>query len=204
MNMQAVAKQFKEGIVTQNPTLVLLLGMCSTLAITTSVSNGVGMGLAVTFVLIGSNVVISLVRKIIPSKIRIASFVVIISAFVTTIDLLMQAYVPALSQSLGIFIPLIVVNCIILARAEAFAFKNGPLASAIDGLAMGLGYTLALCIMCVIREILGSGTLLGHSLFGSGFQPILMLVLPSGGFLTLGCVIAAMQKILSMRKDGGK
>lgn len=202
--MQSVAKQFREGIITQNPTLILLLGMCSTLAITTSVANGVGMGLAVTFVLIGSNVVISLVRKLIPSKIRIASFVVIISAFVTTIDLLMQAYVPALSQSLGIFIPLIVVNCIILARAEAFAFKNGPLASAIDGLAMGIGYTLALIIMCVIREILGSGTLLGHSLFGSGFQPVLMFILPSGGFLTLGCIIAAMQKILSMRKDGGK
>lgn len=204
MNMQSVAKQFKEGIITQNPTLILLLGMCSTLAITTSVANGVGMGLAVTFVLIGSNVAISLVRKLIPAKIRIASFVVIISAFVTTIDLLMQAYVPALSQSLGIFIPLIVVNCIILARAEAFAFKNGPLASAIDGLAMGIGYTLALIIMCVIREILGSGTLLGHSLFGSGFQPVLMFILPSGGFLTLGCIIAAMQKILSMRKDGGK
>jgi electron transport complex protein RnfE len=204
MSMKGIAKLFRDGIITQNPVLVLLLGMCSTLAITTSLSNGVGMGVAVTFVLIGSNVVISLIRKIIPSKIRIASFVVVISAFVTTIDLLMQAYTPELSKSMGIFIPLIVVNCIFLARAEAFASKNGVLASAIDGLAMGIGYTLALCIMCVIREILGNGTLLGYKLFGDGFQPILMLILPSGGFLTLGCIIAGMQKLLSLGKGGAK
>lgn len=204
MTLREAAKIFKNGIVTQNPVLVLLLGMCSVLAITTSLANGFGMGIAVTFVLIGSNVVISLLRKVIPNKIRIASFVVIISTFVTTVDLLMQAYTPELSESMGIFIPLIVVNCIILARAESFASKNGPLASAIDGLAMGIGYTIALCIMCVIREILGNGTILGHSVFGPDFQPILMFILPSGGFLTLGCVIAGMQKLMSMRKGSGK
>ena len=155
-------RQLKEGLLTKNPVLAQLLGMCSTMAITTTLFNGLGMGLSVTLILICSNVLISLLRKVIPGSIRIAAYVVIISGFVTMVDLLLQAYLPALSEGLGVFIPLIVVNCIILGRAEAFASKNGVLASAADGLTQGLGYTVALVAMCIIRELLGSGT------FGAG------------------------------------
>ena len=169
---------------------------CPTLATSTSLENGVGMGLAATAVLICSNVVISALRKFIPSKVRIAAYITIIAGFVTIIDLLMQAYIPALSASLGLFIPLIVVNCIILGRAESFASKNPVLPSAVDGLAMGLGFTFALAILSTIREILGAGTILGFSIFGSGFQPISMFILPAGGFLALGFVVAVMQKIM--------
>ena len=144
-------KQFKEGLITQNPVLVQLLGMCSTLAITTSLFNGLGMGLAVTIITICSNVLISALRKIIPSQIRIAAYITIIAGFVTVVDLLLKAYIPALSESLGVFIPLIVVNCIVLGRAESFASKNGVLASAVDGICQGIGYTVALVIVCVIR-----------------------------------------------------
>ena len=194
-----IKKQFKDGLLTQNPVLVQLLGMCSTMAITTTLFNGIGMGLCVTIILICSNVVISLLRKVIPSKIRIAAYVVVIAGFVTIVDLLMQAYLPSLSESLGIFIPLIVVNCIILGRAEAFASKNKVIPSLVDGLAMGLGFTFALCILSTIREILGAGTLLGHPLFGDNFQPAIMMILPAGGFLTLGFVIALFQKILKKK-----
>lgn len=200
--MNQTLKQFKNGIIDQNPVLVLLLGTCPTLATSTSVENAVGMGLAATAVLICSNVVISLLRKVIPEKIRIAAFVVIIAGFVTAVDLLLQAYLPALSKSLGVFIPLIVVNCIILARAEAYASKNGVGRSALDGLTMGLGFTFALLIMSVIREILGSGTLLGRAIFPESFQPATIMALPAGGFLTFGIVMAAMNKILS-RKGAG-
>ena len=200
--MNKFLSQMKDGLILQNPTLVQLIGMCPTLATTTSLANGFGMGLAATAVLICSNVVISALRKVIPSKIRIAAYVVIIAGFVTMIDLFMQAFLPELSKSLGLFIPLIVVNCIILARAEAFASKNGVVASAIDGLSMGLGFTMALSILSIIREILGNGTLLGVSLFGSWFQPATMMILPVGGFLTLGCVIAAKQAITNKRKKG--
>ena len=155
-------KQLKAGLLTNNPVLSQLLGMCSTMAITTTLFNGIGMGLSVTIILICSNVVISLLRKVIPDKIRIAAYIVIIAGFVTMVDLLLKAYVPALSDSLGVFIPLIVVNCIILGRAEAFASKNGVLASAVDGLTQGIGYTAALVVMCIIREFLGRGT------FGKG------------------------------------
>lgn len=196
-----VKKQFKDGLLTQNPVLVQLLGMCSTMAITTTLFNGLGMGVSVTIILICSNVVISLLRKLIPSKIRIAAYIIVIAGFVTMVDLLLQAYLPALSESLGIFIPLIVVNCIILGRAEAFASKNSVAASFIDGLAQGIGYTIVLVVMCIIRELLGNGTfgggLLGAS--GSGIRiipeqfPAMMLILPVGGFLTLGCLIAAVQ-----------
>ena len=196
--------QMKNGIIDQNPTMVLILGMCPTLAVTTSLQNGIGMGLAATAVLICSNVVISLLRKVIPDKIRIAAFIVIIASFVTMVDLLLQAYLPDLSQSLGIFIPLIVVNCIIMARAEAYAFKNGPLSSAVDGLSMGLGFTLSLCIVSSVREILGNGTILGHAVLTGFFQPALMFILPAGGFLTLGVIIAAYQKLMSLRKGGKK
>ena len=186
-------KQFKEGLLTKNPVLVQLLGMCSTLAITTSLFNGIGMGLAVTVILICSNILISALRKVIPNQIRIAAYITIIAGFVTVVDLSIQAFLPALSQSLGVFIPLIVVNCIVLGRAEAFASKNGVLASAVDGLCQGIGYTLALITVCVIRELLGSGT------FGGGIRiipapyPAMQMVMPVGGFLVLGCVIAASQ-----------
>ncbi len=204
-------KQLKDGLLTQNPVLVQLLGMCSTMAITTTLFNGIGMGVAVTFILICSNVVISLLRKVIPSKIRIAAYIVVIAGFVTMVDLLMQAYLPALSESLGIFIPLIVVNCIILGRAEAFASKNSVAASAIDGVCQGLGYTIVLVIMCVVREFLGSGTFGGGLLGpdGAGIRilpsqfPAMMMILPVGGFLTLGVLIAVVQYFLNREKKGG-
>ena len=174
-----VASYFKNGIIENNPTFVQLLGMCPTLATSTTLLNALGMGAAATFVLICSNVVISLLRKLIPDKIRIAAYIVVIAGFVTMIDLLMQAYVPALSNSLGLFIPLIVVNCIILARAESFASKNKPLPSALDGLTMGIGFTFALSCVAAVREILGSGTILGFAIFG-GAAPLPIIALPAG------------------------
>ena len=201
-------KQFMEGLLTQNPVLVQVLGMCSTMAITTSFFNGLGMGIAVLVILTLSNVIISLIRKIVPDKIRIAMFIVVIAGFVTMVDLLLQAFVPALSASLGVFIPLIVVNCIILGRAESFSYKNGVAASFFDGIFQGIGYTLVLLVMCIIREFLGAGTFGGGLLGvdGKGIQilpsqfPAGMLTLPVGGFLVLGCLIAAMQWALSKSK----
>lgn len=198
-----IKQQFKEGLTTNNPVLVQLLGMCSTLAITTTLFNGIGMGISVTIILICSNVVISLLRKIIPSKIRIAAYIVVIAGFVTIVDLLMQAFLPSLSESLGVFIPLIVVNCIILARAESFASKNSVAASAIDGLAQGVGYTIVLVLMCIIREFFGNGTFGGGILGieGAGIRILpteyttLFIILPFGGFLVMGVLIAAMQHI---------
>lgn len=187
--------QLKGGILDNNPTLVQLLGMCPTLAVTTSVSNAVGMGLAATVVLICSNIFISMLRKFIPKQVRIAAFIVIISGFVTAVELIMRAYFYSLYQALGLFIPLIVVNCIILARAEAFASKNKVLPSAVDGLAMGLGFTFALVIMATVREILGAGTFLGYDIFGGHYSPAAILVSPPGAFLTLGVIIAVVQKI---------
>ena len=186
-------KQLKEGVLTNNPIFVQLIGMCPTLATSTSLKNGIGMGLAVTFVLMCSNFVSALLRKFIPSKVRIAAYIVIIAGFVTIVDLTMQAYMQELSASLGMFIPLIVVNCIILARAESFASKNKPLPSLIDGLTMGLGFTLAISILSSVRELLGSGTIYGVEVFGSGYTPIIMMILPAGGFLTLGMLIALFQ-----------
>ena len=192
-------KQLREGLLTNNPVVGQLLGMCSTMAITTTLFNGLGMGLSVTLILICSNVVISMLRKVIPDKIRIAAYIVVIAGFVTIIDLLLQAYLPALSKSLGVFIPLIVVNCIILGRAEAFASKNGVLASAVDGLTQGIGYTVALVCMCVIRELLGSGTFGKGVLSADGVRilpsqyPAMLMILPVGGFLTLACLIAFTQ-----------
>ena len=208
-------KQFNEGLLSKNPVLVQLLGMCSVLAITTSLFNGLGMGLSVTVILICSNVLISALRNVIPSQIRIAAYIVIIAAFVTIVDLLLQALLPDLSESLGVFIPLIVVNCIVLGRAEAFASKNGVLASAVDGLCQGIGYTVALVIMCVIREFLGSGTFGGGILNGGeGIRiipegyPAMMMVMPVGGFLTLGFVIAGFQwytrKMNNKKKEAAK
>ncbi len=194
-------KQLKEGLLTQNPVLVQLLGMCSTLAITTSIANGLGMGVSVMIILTCSNIVIALLRKIIPDQIRIAAYIVVIAGFVTMVDLLLQAYLPDIAESLGVFIPLIVVNCIILARAESFASKNGVLPSAVDGICQGIGYTLVLLVMSAIRELLGSGTLAGNRIFPAEYGA-LMMVLPVGGFLTLGCLIALMQWAQDKAKGG--
>ena len=214
-----IKNQFKEGLVTNNPVLVQLVGMCATMAITTSLFNGVGMGLSVLVILTCCNVVVSLLRKIIPGEIRLAIFVVVIAGFVTIVDLVLQAYVPALAESLGVFIPLIVVNCIIIGRAEAFCSKNGVFASFIDGISQGLGYTLVLIAMCVIREFLGSGTIgaglveiganglqfamgtaKGIQIFPAEYG-IMYMILPFGGFVTLGVLIALMQYVLKKSAD---
>ena len=205
-------KQFNEGLLTKNPVTVQLLGMCSTLAITTSLFNGLGMGAAVTIITICSNVLISALRKVIPNQIRIAAYITIIAGFVTVVDLCLQAFIPALAASLGVFIPLIVVNCIVLGRAEGFASKNGVLASAVDGLCQGIGYTVALVITCIIREFLGAGTFGGGLLNGGeGIRilpegvPAMQMVMPVGGFLVLGCVIAGWQALMaSMEKKNKK
>ncbi len=198
--MKKTINQILDGLFTNNPVLVQLIGMCPTLATSTSLNNAIGMGLAAAFVLICSNVVISLLRKLIPSKVRIACYIVVIAGFVTVLDLLMQAYLPDLSVSLGMYIPLIVVNCIILARAEAFASKNGVFSSMIDGLAMGLGFTFALCLLASIREIIGAGTIYGIPLFGANYQPVTMIVQAPGGFLCLGILIAAFQVVIKKVK----
>lgn len=208
-----VKKQLQEGLVSQNPVLIQLLGMCSVMAITTTLFNGVGMGLSVTIILTCSNIVIALLRKIIPNQIRIACFIVVIASFVTIVDLLLQAFIPTLAENLGVFIPLIVVNCIILGRAEAFASKNSVAASALDGVFQGLGYTWVLIVMCLIRELLGNGTIAGGFSFlndGNGIRilpegiPALGMILPVGGFLTLGCLIAFMQWRTNKAKETKK
>ncbi len=206
-----VKKQLMDGLIHQNPVLVQLLGMCSTMAITTTLFNGLGMGVSVLLILTACNIVIALLRKIIPSKVRIACYVVVIAGFTTIVDLIIKAFLPSLSESLGVFIPLIVVNCIILGRAEAFASKNTVAASTLDGIFQGMGYTVVLVIMCVIREFLGAGT------FGAGILnggegihllpegiPALGMILPVGGFLTLAVLIAAMQWALNRPKKGEK
>ncbi|MCR1899892.1 electron transport complex subunit E [Irregularibacter muris] len=189
------SKNLMNGIVTENPTFRLLLGMCPTLAVTTAAINGVGMGLATAAVLIGSNVVISLLKNVIPSKVRIPAYVVIIASFVTMIGMLMKAYVPALDKSLGLFIPLIVVNCIILARAESFASKNGIKDSLADGLGMGLGFTISLTLLGAIRELLGAGSIFGFPVMGAAFEPAIIMILPPGAFLTLGLLLGLMNKM---------
>ena len=185
-----LGKTLMKGILRENPIFIQVLGMCPTLAVTTSAVNGVGMGLATTAVLIGSNVVISLLRKFIPSKIRIPAFIVVIATFVTVVGLLMKAFVPALDKALGLFIPLIVVNCIILARAEAFASKNSVIQSSVDGMGMGLGFTLSLALLGAVRELLGAGSIFGASLLGASYQPALIMILPPGAFLALGLLLA--------------
>ena len=201
-----IGKQFKDGLLTQNPVLVQVLGMCSTMAITTSFFNGIGMGVAVTIILTLSNMSIAAMRKIIPDKIRIAMFIVVIAGFVTCVDLSIQAFLPDLANSLGVFIPLIVVNCIILGRAEAFSYKNGVVASMFDGIFQGIGYTWVLLAMCIIREFLGKGAFGGGVLGANGVQifpsdfGVGMLTLPVGGFLVLAALIAAMQWALARPK----
>ncbi len=195
-------KVFIRGLWEEVPVFRLLLGLCPTLAVTTSLENGLGMGLATTSVLLGSNLVVSLLRKFIPNKIRIPSFIVVIASFVTIVDLMMQGFTPDLHKALGIFIPLIVVNCLILGRAEAFASKNGLDHSLLDALGMGLGFTLALGILGTVREILGAGSLAGLVLFPESFQPVLILILPPGGFIAYGLLLAGFNLIENNRKKG--
>ncbi|MBV1756354.1 MAG: electron transport complex subunit E [Dethiosulfatibacter sp.] len=189
----------KNGLIDENPTFVQLLGMCPTLAVTTSAINGIGMGAATTVVLLGSNLVISSLRKVIPDKIRIPAFVVIIATFVTIIDMFMNAYAYDLYKALGLFIPLIVVNCLILGRAESYSSKNAVLPSAVDGIAMGLGFTLALALLGSVREILGAGSIFGYHLFGEAFKPALVMILPPGAFIVLGLLIAGIN-VISKKK----
>ena len=202
--MKKIFRQFSDAVVRQNPILIQLLGLCSVLAISTTAMNAIGMGAAVTIVLIFSNVLISLLRKLIPNEIRIAAFIVIISGFVTAVQLLIKAYLPSLDKSLGVFIPLIVVNCIILARAEAFASKNRVLPSALDGLFMGVGYTVALLILSMVREFAGYGTFFGMKVFGEGFVGVGMLVSPPGAFILLGILIAIVNFVMSKSQNRKK
>ena len=194
--MKELRRIFMNGIIDENPTFRMVLGMCPTLAITTAVSNGIGMGLAVTFVLVFSNLVISLLRKAIPDQIRIPAFIVVIASFVTIVQLVVKAFIPALDAALGVFIPLIVVNCIIFGRAEAFAFKNKPIPAIVDGLGMGIGFTIAITMICAVRELFGVGTLLGVQVMPAGYMPMDLLVKPAGGFIVLGLMLALMNKLL--------
>lgn len=194
MGENSILKTLKDGLLDNNPTFVQVIGMCPTLGVTSSAINGLGMGLATTFVLICSNLVISLIRKFVPDKVRIPSFIVVIASFVTLVQFILQAYLPDLNASLGLYIPLIVVNCIILARAEAFASKNGPLLSAVDGLGMGLGFTVALGCIGAVREILGSGAVFGIKLLAA-YQPMLIMIMPPGAFLTLAFLMVIFNSI---------
>ncbi len=197
---------FLNGLIFENPIFALMLGMCPTLGITTAASNGIGMGLATTAVLVCSNLFISLLRKFIPEKVRIPSFIVIIASFVTIIDLVMKAYLPDLSKSLGMYIPLIVVNCIIFARAESFAFKNPPVLSIADGLGMGLGFTFAITLLSIIREVIGNGTFFGVSVMPAGYQPMAIMLQVPGGFVTLGLLLVAVNALrkLAEKKSAKK
>ena len=195
----SLGKIFKNGIIDENPTFVQVIGMCPTLAVTSSAINGIGMGLTTAIVLACSNIAISLLRKVIPDKIRIPAFIVVIATFVTIVQMVLKAFVPALDQALGLYIPLIVVNCIILARAESFASKNGPMESAVDGIGMGLGFTLGLTILGAVRELLGAGSIFGLSIFGASYQPALLFILPPGAFLTLGFLMALFNKVVKKK-----
>ena len=197
-------KELTKGLFSENPIFVQFLGMCATLAVSTSVINGIGMGLSTTAVLVASNIIISLIRNLIPNKVRIAAYIIVIAGCVTAVEMALDAFAPAVSESLGIFIPLIVVNCIILGRAEAFASKNGVVKSALDGIGMGLGFTLALVILGTIREILGNGTFLGMSVFGEGFMPATILILPPGAFIVLGIVLAVINLITAKKERSDK
>jgi electron transport complex protein RnfE len=186
--MKSLIKEFTKGIIKENPTFVLILGLCPTLAVSVSVANGIGMGIAATFVLLGSSLIVSLIKDFIPGKIRIPCYIVIIATFVTIAELCMKAYSPALDRSLGIYVPLIVVNCMVLGRAEAFACKNSLTSAFWDGLGMGVGFTLALILISAIREFLGSGQILGHTLF-KGFEPVFVFGMPSGALLVIGLLL---------------
>ena len=194
-NKKGLLSVFTNGLIKENPVLCLVLGTCPTLAVTTSLEGGLGMGIAATLVLICSNLVISLLRKVIPDKVRIPAFITVIAGFVSVVQMLVKAFAPAIDKELGIYLPLIVVNCIILARAEMFASKNAPLASVLDGAGMGIGFTAALVLMSAIRELLGNGTLFGLAITKNLFSPMLIFILPPGGFFVFGILIAAANAI---------
>ena len=194
--MKPCTERIYNGVIKENPTLVLMLGMCPTLAVTTSCMNGFGMGVSTLVVLVMSNLVISALRKVIPDAVRLPAYIVIVASLVTVVELLMEAYVPDIYDALGIYIPLIVVNCIILGRAEAYASKNPPLLSAMDGLGMGLGFTISLAVIGLIRELLGAGTVFGMQVMPESYLPMGILVKPAGGFIVLGLTLALMNKLL--------
>lgn len=200
MSVSDTKKIITDGLFNKNPILVQMLGTCATLAVTTSVLNGIAMGLSTTAVLVCSNLFISLLRKFISKEVRIASYIVVISGFVSAIELLIKAFLPAVDASLGVFIPLIVVNCIILSRAESYASKNGPVKSILDGLAMGAGFTVALILVSAIRELIGAGTLLGFKVTPASYEPALIFIMSAGAFFTLAFVVAGMNKIMSLIK----
>ena len=193
--MNKAGERLYNGIIKENPTFVLMLGMCPTLAVTTSAMNGLGMGLTTAVVLTMSNLIISLLRKVIPSRVRIPAFIVIIASFVTAVQLLLQAYLPSLNDALGVYIPLIVVNCVILGRAEAFAMKNKPIISAFDGAGMGLGFTFALVCIGAVRELLGAGSIFGVAIMPASYQPISIFILAPGAFFVLACLTALQNKL---------
>ena len=195
-----LSREFRKGLWRENAVFRLLLGLCSALAGTTSAENGLGMGLATTFVLVCSNIVVSLLRKVIPPKVRIPSFIVVIASFVTVVQLCMEAYFYDLYKACGIGIPLIVVNCLILGRAEAFASKNRLVPAVVDGVGMGLGFTLALFVLGAVRELFGSGTLLGYSVFGEAYQPLILMILPPGAFIAMGLLLAGMNLFDARKK----
>jgi len=196
----SLLRQFWKGIVAENPVFRLVLGMCPTLAVTTEAVNGIGMGLATAFVLVCANAAVSLLRAVIPAKVRIPAYIVVIATFVTVVDLVMNAYAHDLHKALGVFIPLIVVNCVILGRAEAFASKNGVLPSVADGLGMGLGFTLSLTLLGSVREVLGNGTWFGLPVLAEGYQPLIVMILPPGAFITLGFLLAGMNRLGQLRR----
>lgn len=200
--MKKILQVIKNGIFDENPTFRLVLGTCPTLAVTTSATNAIGMGAAFTFVLLGSNLFIAALKNFIPNEVRIPAFVVVIASFTTMVQMIMQAFLPALNESLGLYIPLIVVNCIILARAESFASKNGVIPSIFDAIGMGIGFTGAITMIASIREILGNGTLFGMNIMGAAYQPATIMILAPGGFFVFGCTMALVNFIAS--KKGGK
>ena len=197
--MNKCSERLKNGIITENPIFVLMLGMCPTLAVTTSAVNGIGMGLSTTVVLVMSNMLISMLRKVIPDSVRMPAFIVVVASFVTIVQFLMQGFTPSLYDSLGIYIPLIVVNCIILGRAESFAAKNGPINSFFDGLGMGLGFTIALTILGAFRELLGAGQIFGMQVMPSAYEPITIFILAPGAFFVLACLVAIQNKVKSKK-----
>lgn len=198
--MNTCTERLKNGIITENPTFVMMLGMCPTLAVTSSAMNGLGMGLTTTAVLVLSNAFISLLRKVIPDKVRIPAFIVVVASFVTIIQLLLQAFLPALNSALGVYIPLIVVNCIILGRAEAYASKNSPIDSIFDGIGMGLGFTVALGFLGLVREFIGAGTLFNVAVLPDAFPKTLLFVMAPGAFFTLGCLMALLNYFRNKKK----
>lgn len=195
-NGNSLLKEFTKGFIKENPILVIMLGLCATLACSTSATDAVGMGVAFSFVMVCSNIVVAIIRKLVPSQVRIPVFITVISTFVTIVDYVLKAYFPALSQSLGVFVPLIVVNCIVMARAEAFSSKNTIMASLMDGIGMGIGFTAIITLIGAIREVIGNGSLFGRQLMPTQYQPFLILILPPGAFLVIGFLMALHRKIM--------